>query len=621
MTPANPDALPDGHAAPSTDLELIVSSLARIGYCSGPTFSPDGGRLAFVSTLSGLPQVWALDVPARDGGAWPHQVTALDDQVSQVEWSPAGDWLAFRLAPGGGLNEQIYIVRPDGRNMRRLTEGGSTNNWLSRWTPDGRSLMVASNRRTPDAMDAYLLSAASGEFWLAAENNGIGILEDVSRDGRRTLLYFMRHRSSSDLFLLDLQSGEEWLLTPHEGPGIFDNGRFGAEGRFVYLRGDKDRERAAFMRVALADEGPPGEMEMLAGRDDAELERFELTPDGDSAALVWNVGGRSELAFYDLATGTLRPGPELPAEIVTSLRFSPDGQQLALAITGATAPRDIWLLPWGGERFMRVTHTPHPGVDLALLVRPELVTFAAHDGLPLSGWLYRVPARDEPGPLVLSFHGGPEAQERPYFNTTYQALLSQGIGVFAPNVRGSSGFGKRFSNLDNGARRWDAVRDIESCIDYVVDNGLAAPGRIGIMGGSYGGYMTMMGLAQYPERLAAGANICGVVNFETFFEHTEGWMATISTIEYGDPATEAEMLRELSPIHHVSRVQSPTIVLHGANDTNVPVVEAEQVVQNLQARDVPVKYVLFEDEGHGFRKTPNRIQSVIAIVRWFVEYL
>jgi dipeptidyl aminopeptidase/acylaminoacyl peptidase len=254
-------------------------------------------------------------------------------------------------------------------------------------------------------------------------------------------------------------------------------------------------------------------------------------------------------------------------------------------------------------------------------VRPTLVRFPAHDGLELSAWLYRPKGPSGPGPLVMSFHGGPEGQARPGFRSDVQALLAQGIAVLDPNVRGSSGFGKRFVNLDNGALRRNGVRDIEACLDYVVKAGVADPGRIGIMGGSYGGYMTMAGLAEYPERFAAGANLFGVVNFATFFAHTEPWMAAISKVEYGDPDTQAGLLRSLSPIHKVDRVKAPTIVLHGANDTNVPVVEAEQVVDSLKKRGVPVEYVLFPDEGHGFRKTPNRIRSTVAIVRWFTGHL
>jgi dipeptidyl aminopeptidase/acylaminoacyl peptidase len=268
-----------------------------------------------------------------------------------------------------------------------------------------------------------------------------------------------------------------------------------------------------------------------------------------------------------------------------------------------------------------VTHSPHAGVDLGALVRPELVCFRAHDGLELSGWLYRPRAAGGPGPMVLSFHGGPEAQERPAFRSDYQALLAQGIAVFAPNVRGSSGFGKRFANLDNGALRVNAVQDIRAGVDHLMGAGLVDPKRIGIMGGSYGGYMTMAGLTEFPELFAAGANLFGIVNFETFFAHSEPWMGAISKVEYGDPETEREMLRRLSPLHKLDRVRAATIVLHGANDTNVPVVEAEQTVESLKRRGLPVEYVLFPDEGHGFRKTHNRVRATVATVRWFIRHL
>ena len=599
------------------DLEAMVARMARTGACWSPSFSPDGSHVAFISDLTGIPQVWTV---ATQGG-WPELVTALDDQIYRVSWSPDGAWLAFMLAPGGGMNQQIYLIHPDGSDLRRLTDGGRDNNRLGPWTHDGGALALASSRRSADAMDVYLADVSSGTLHLVAENQGVGVLEDISRDRLRAILYRMRSRGDNDLFLVEIQSMEEQLLTPHAGPGNFSNGRFSPDGQTIYLVSNHDRELTALGRVRLDDAGRPGPIEVIAQRDDAELDAFEISEDGISAALVWNAAGRSELAFVDLATLEEQPGPALPIDIVFGITWSRDGRLLAIAGSGAVAPIDIWVLDRSSGELRQLTHSPHAGVDLAALVQPELVRFPAHDGLELSGWLYHPHDGTAPGPLVLSFHGGPEGQERPIFNRTYQALLAQGIAVLAPNVRGSAGFGKTFVNLDNGALRVDAVRDIKACIDYVVGAGIAAPGRIGIMGGSYGGYMTMAGLAEYPDLLAAGANLFGVVNFATFFENTEPWMAAISKIEYGDPETEAEMLRELSPIHKIDRVKAPTIVLHGANDTNVPVIEAEQVVASLERRGVPVEYVLFPDEGHGFTKTANRIRSEVAIVRWFAQHL
>ncbi len=598
------------------DLEASVARMAKIGACWSPSFSPDGKRLAFVSNLNGIPQVWT--VPTK--GGWPELVTALDDPIGSVLWSPESAWLAFSLAPGGGMNQQVYLVRPDGSGLHRLTDGGKENNWLGVWAHDGRALTLASNRRNAAAMDTYLFDVNANTLRLVTENPGIGWFSDVSRDGKRAVLYRMRSRGDDNLFLVDLARGKEALLTAHEGPGHFD-GVLSPAGETVYMTSNKARDLSAFARIKLDPEGHPGPIEVLAERSDAELANFEINEQGTTAAFIWNVAGRSELGFFDLAALKLTPGPKLPAEIAGDLTFSRDGSLLAIVLSGAAAPQDIWVFEMKTGKLSQVTHSPHAGVNLAMMVSPELVRFRAHDDLELSGWLYRPAGRTGPGPIVLSFHGGPEGQERPSFSSTYQALLARRIAVFAPNVRGSAGFGKTFVNLDNGALRANAVKDIKSCLDYVVRAGVAEPKRIGIMGGSYGGYMTMAGLTEYPELFAAGADLFGVVNFETFFAHTEPWMAAISTVEYGDPKTQREMLRELSPIHKIDRVRAATIVLHGANDTNVPVVEAEQVVASLKKRGVLVEYVLFPDEGHGFRKTPNRIRSAVAIVRWFSDHL
>ncbi|GAC1384547.1 MAG: hypothetical protein NVSMB42_02730 [Herpetosiphon sp.] len=377
----------------------------------------------------------------------------------------------------------------------------------------------------------------------------------------------------------------------------------------------------AFARVLLGADGQPGSIELLAARDDAELQAFEITADERVAALLWNVAGRSELVFFDLSTGNISAGPTPDGELILEIVFSPDGQRLAMTSTGSTTLTNVWIFDRQSGCLSQMTHSPHAAVNLKSLVNPELVRFPAHDGLELSGWLYRSPHAALPGPFVLSFHGGPESQERPAFNSTYQALLTQGIGVFAPNVRGSTGFGTTFVNLDNGALRVDAVRDIQACVKYVIEAGVADAAHVGIMGGSYGGYMTMAGLTEFPELFTAGANLFGIVNFETFFAHTEPWMAAVSKVEYGDPDTEAEMLKALSPIHKINQVRAATLVLHGANDTNVPVVEAEQVVACLKERSIPVEYVLFPDEGHGFRKTANRIKATATIVNFFLKHL
>ena len=603
------------HASASEDLDRKVAMLGKMVSAGAPSFSSDAGRVAFITSISGSPQVWTVSA----GGGWPDQVTAFDDPVTNVDWSPDGAWLAVQVAPGGGLNEQVYVMRPDGTGMRLVTDGGNTNNSLGAWTPDSKSLLIGSNRRTRDALDLWIFDLTTGARRLIAESKGLATLEDVSADGRFALVWRMASRGDEDVYRVALDGSGEVHLTPHKATATFTGAAFGHTPDVVYLAGNPDRDLHTFGRVVVRD-GRAGPFEVLSERSDADLAAFVMDDRGTKAILNWNAAGRSELRLIDPATKEQKT-LAADADIISLAELSPDGKKLAAVFAGSKAPPDVWLLDLESDRRLQLTRSPHPGVQLDELVRPELVKYKAHDGLELSGWLYRPRNEKAPYPTVLSFHGGPEGQERPFLNQTYQALLASGIAVFAPNVRGSSGFGKTFVNLDNGALRTGAVRDIKSTADFLTGQGIADPKRLGIMGGSYGGYMVMAGVTEWPDLFAAGANLFGVVNFETFFKHTEPWMAAISTKEYGDPATEAEMLRTLSPIHKVDRVKTPLIVLHGANDTNVPVVEAEQVVKSLERRGVPVEYVLFPDEGHGWRKTPNRIRSVVAITKFFTERL
>jgi dipeptidyl aminopeptidase/acylaminoacyl peptidase len=598
------------------ELATAVARMARVGSANSPSFSPDGKWVSFISNMSGSPQVWV--VPAE--GGYPRMVTNGDDPVTQAEWSPGSDWIAVTIAPGGGLNTQVYVVKPDGTGMKLLTKGGEDNNGFDAWTEDGKQIAIDSSRDDPAARDSFMVDLATGTVKLVAKNPGVGDISNISRDGKRALLGRLKSRGDNNLYLLDLATGKDTLITKHDGVAEFF-GYISPDGRAAYIGTNKDRDLMAFGRIKFAADGTPGPIEMLAERADGELDGIRINKQGTLAALSWNVKGRSELSFYDLGQNKQIPGPKLPGEIAGGAEFSDDGSKMAIVAAGAAQPTDVWIMDVKTEQFRQLTFSPHAGVDLAALVKPELVTFKSFDGLELSGWLYKPKNQSGPGPYVVSFHGGPEGQERAPFRSDYQALLAQGIGVFAPNVRGSSGFGKKFVNLDNGELRFNGIKDIKACVDYLVNNHLADPKRIGVTGGSYGGYMTMAAITEYPDLFAAGVDLFGIVNFMTFFEHTQPWMAAISTVEYGDPKTQKEMLDRLSPIYKLDRIKAATMVQHGANDTNVPVIEAEQIVKTLKERGVPVEYILFPDEGHGWRKIPNRIRSTVEMVRFFKEHL
>jgi dipeptidyl aminopeptidase/acylaminoacyl peptidase len=601
----------------SVELTDRVTRMARVGSVTAPSFSPDGLGVRVISNVRG-PRL-AYVVPSA--GGWPRMITDAADPVVGAVWSPApgSDWIAVTVAPGGGLNTQIYLVRANGTGSRRLTDGGQDNNAFNAWSGDGTRIYFDSNRRDAASRDSFVVDINSGRIDLVAENPGIGSITSVSRDGRRALLARLRSRGNNNLYLLDLAGRKETLLTPHEGPAQYF-GEIAPDGSAIYFGSNEGRDMLAFSRIRFDASGTAGRIELLRERADAELDGVRVNEQGTVAALNWNAGGRSELELFDLGSNKVLPAPKLPGEIVGTPLFSRDGQHMAITVSGAAQPPDVWVAATG-QPFRQVTFAQRAGVDLSTFVRPELVKYRAHDGLELSGWLYRPAGVTGPAPYVLSFHGGPEGQERPGFRADYQALLSQGIGVFAPNVRGSSGFGKKFVNLDNGELRFNGIKDIKSSVDYLVTSRIADPKRIGITGGSYGGYMTMVGLTEYPELFAAGVNLFGMVNFFTFFKHTQPWMAAISTIEYGDPATQKDLLEKLSPLGKLSQIRAATMVQHGANDTNVPVVEAEQIVAHLKSRGIPVEYILFPDEGHGWRKVPNRIRSTVEMVRFFDKHL
>ena len=593
-----------------------VAALGRINSANSPTLSPDGQSIAYLTNISGSPQIWIRSLRA---GSEPRQLTDLPDPVGNVFWSPRGDWLAYTVAPGGGLNTQIWLVKPDGTGSRRLTPGGKDNNALFGWTRDGARLRVNSNKDHSAAQDAALIDVATGKWTSVTSDRGINYLADVRGD--HAVVGRLLGRGDSNLFAIDLRTGAETLLTAHDGKAESGGLAISADGKSVYLSSNVSRDRAALGIIAIGADGKPGPIRYLASRDDAVLDGGVISPDGSIGAVMWNVNGRSELAWFDTASGTVRAGPQLPVDIAGPVEFSADNRFLTLVGSAANRTADIYTVDVGTGAVTRVTESRHDGVDLDALVRPELIEYVAPDGVKLSGWLYRPTGVTGLLPLVFSYHGGPEGQARPTMNTDAQALVANGIAVFAPNVRGSSGFGKAFMAMDDGAKRVAGVRDIKVTTDALVDRGIADPRRLGIMGGSYGGYMVMAGVTEYPAMFAAGANLFGVVNFESFFRETEPWMAAISTTEYGNPATEAAMLKRLSPIHKLDRITTPLFVLHGANDTNVPVVEAEQIVASLKARGVPVKYTLFPDEGHGWRKTVNRVRSTTEIAAFFVEHL
>lgn len=603
-------------AAPSAAaLTARIKAMAEIPSTSSPQYSRDGKRIAFLSNRSGTPQVWTVDA----AGGEPRQVTQGTDPVGSVRWSPIEDRIAYDVARGGGYNSQIYYSKPDGTDARLMTSGGKEDNFSGAFAPDGR-YFFRSALHDPQSPDSWIFDPKAGKSTMAIDYNGFGGIVDIERPANRALIYRLVTRGNTNLYLHDLKTHEEIQLTPHEGPALV-GGELAPDGSAVYLVHNLGRDRQVLSRIPIDADGKPGAMTVLAERADAEAEDFTLSDDGRRAILNWNAGGRSELELVSLTDGKRTPFAKPPGEVISVSDFSPDGGRVALNVTGAAQPSSAWQYEFATQRYTPIAPTASPGVDLSTLVRPELRKYQAQDGLGLSGWLYLPPGFKQPGAVVLSFHGGPEGQERPVFRADYQAILAQGIAVFAPNIRGSYGFGKGFLALDNHEKRFDANRDVYDSAQYLIKAGVGARNKLGIVGGSYGGYVVMMAVTEYPDTFAAGANLFGIVNFETFFAQSTPWMGAISGGEYGDPKTQADLLKRLSPIHKLDRVHAALLVMHGANDTNVPVVEARQVVDTLKKNGRDVEFLLFPDEGHGWRKIPNRVTSTTTIADFFRRHL
>jgi dipeptidyl aminopeptidase/acylaminoacyl peptidase len=577
-----------------------------------PTLSGDATAVAFVSNRSGEPRVWISRLDGDD----PALLTTGVDPVLRVSWSPDGRWLACLIAPSGCARTEVWIIRPDGRVLRQLAGFGDCSATFGRWSSERSWLTVAEADRHTGRSAAWLVEPATGERLPLGRANILAAL-DVSADHRRALLR-RGPRSARWLEVTDIATGDRRRLLPDDPTASTDVGYFSADGSRVFARTNVGRDLAAL--VALPLDEPGGEAEVVAARDDAELEHVTVSSDGSTACLLWNIyGGSSNVTLLNLHSGAERLLPQLPGDVISWCDLSPDGGRLVFTSESPTHPRTIWMIDTQTDVATPVTYPPPHMLPPAPLY-PELRRFRAPDGLEISGWLYRAETGG-PAPTLIYLHGGPEAHERPVFNPLFRGLVARGLSVFALNVRGSSGFGRAFVNADNLDRRYAAIADVAAAVHHVVGAGIADPRRVGCMGRSYGGYLTLAALVWYPELFAVGVDVCGMADLETFYQNTEPWIAAAAISKYGHPEHDRALLRALSPLHRMDKLRAPLMVVHGAHDTNVPLSEAEQVVMALADRNLPYEYVLFRDEGHDILKKANQAFFVRKVGDWLSEHL
>ncbi|MER5812371.1 prolyl oligopeptidase family serine peptidase [Streptomyces sp. NPDC002033] len=435
---------------------------------------------------------------------------------------------------------------------------------------------------------------------------------DVTAEGRLALLR-RGPRGHREALVLDIASGRT-AFALHVADGDPWIGRFSADARTLWLRSDAEREFAALLRVRLDADGTGRELSVAAGREDSGLDLLSVPAHGRWAFLAWNEQGTTRLERTGLPAAAgeeagPRHRPDLPHEVVTRIAPLEQGGLFA-ALSGSRRRPGIWELdrglvparaPWSARDADAVPPGRPP-------VRPVPLRCRARDGLVLGGWYYRAPGHGpgRPAPCVIHLHGGPEEQERPVFDPLYHELLGRGLDVFAPDVRGSSGWGRSFVDADLGAGRFAAIDDVADCAAHVVELGYADPLRLGVMGRSYGGYLTMASLVWHPHLFRAGVAVCGMSDLGTFFAGTEPWIARSAAAKYGHPEHDRDLLRALSPMSRVERLRAPVLAVHGEHDTNVPPTESEQFVRAARERGVPARQLTLRDEGHEFLRADNR---------------
>ncbi|ELY68532.1 S9 family peptidase [Natrinema versiforme] len=594
----------------------------------GASFGPDGERLSFLMNTTGTSQVWTLEEP-RD---WPEQRTFYDERVTFASWSPERPELIFGMDEGGNERAQLFRLDAETGEIENATAMPEAKHRWGGWSHDGERFAFTSNRRDESVFDVYVQGRdeRGDEAQLVYEGDGWLSLSGWSPDDSRLLVSQAYSNFDQDLYVLDLEADDPDLehLTPHEGDVRYQSASWAPDGEGVYLvtdEGDTDTLYLAYLDL----EGGGGEREL------------ETVADGDG----WNVGGialddetgrfvysRNVEGYTDLTVGELDPDeptefetfsePDLPGGISGGVSFDPDAERFALSTSGDTVNTNVFVVDVETGDAEQWTSAPTAGIPPETFTDSELVSVESFDGLEVPGFLSLPDDREaEQTPVIVDIHGGPESQRRPSFSSVKQYFLDRGYAYFEPNVRGSSGYGSDYASLDDVEKRMDSVADIEACVEWLQDHPAIDPDRIAAKGGSYGGFMVLAALTEYPDLWAAGVDTVGIANFVTFLENTGDWRRELREAEYGSLAEDREFLEEISPINNVENIEAPLFVLHGENDPRVPVGEAEQIAEKAAEQGVPVRKLLFEDEGHGFSKLENRIEAYSAIADFLDEHV
>lgn len=574
----------------------------------GSSWSADGKQIVVVSNLSGRQNLWLV---ASDGG-WPRQLTSSDQRHSNPAWSPEGRWIAYQSDLDGNEQWDLFMVSPQNGEVAQLTRTPEIAEHSPAWSPDGRKIAFLSKPKTSSTNELALLDVMSRKITNLTTNTPkeFSNFHPVwSRDGK-SIAYTQRNAKGDDsnVFVVEAATGKSTNLTSHEGAQTYHASSFSPDGRQLLITSNAAN---GFENVALLDIATK-KLDWLT-HEKWELEAGDFAPDGKTLTWTANTDGVVNVYLYDIAT---RKAERLPFSTGVNVlagsgtAFSKDSTRLLYKHEGPEAPADVWAYTIATKQSRQLTNSLSAALDPAGMVKPYLVHYPSSDGkYTISAWVY-MPyniGRNNTYPAILWIHGGPASQSMNSFNPFLQYIVNQGYIVIAPNYRGSTGYGKEFEHANFMDMGGGDLQDNLAAMDFIQKTGYVDPKKLIIMGRSYGGYMTMMGVTKAPEMWAAGVAIVPFVNWFTEIENEDPALRESDLATMGDPMKNKALWEDRSPINFVDRIKAPLILIAGGNDPRCPKSEAQQVADAIKKRGGTVQLKIYEDEGHAFGRRENVI--------------
>ncbi|MEO1202165.1 MAG: alpha/beta fold hydrolase, partial [Pseudomonadota bacterium] len=592
-------------------------------------WQPDGEGVFITTRFADVDQLHSVAAPL----AARRQITYSDEPMGAIATQKQGSNLLFTRDAGGSEFAQLFLLDPATGNDRMLTDGESRNG-SAIWDRDGRRIAYQSTARNGASNDVWIMDPeepAAAKVALESPDGTYWYPQEFSSSGSRILAGNYVSIADSRVHLVDLDTGAVTLLAGGDGdvttnePVAFDD-----DGDGFWLVTSQGGE---FDQLAWQPLEAGADPEIVTADIPWNVTSAVISDDRRRMAFVINENGMSALYLMDPKSRRYARVDDVPVGVINDVSFSPDGRRLAMTLNSPSSPSDVYILalgrqPTASASLTRWTASEVGGLDTSAFVTPELISFQTFDevdGQPreIPAWVYKPPG-DGPFPVIVSIHGGPEGQARPYFSSTYQMWVAElGAAIVVPNVRGSNGYGKTYLGLDNGFRREDSVRDIGALLDWIGTEDDLDDERVAVFGGSYGGYMVLASAVHFSDRLKAAVDIVGISSFVTFLENTQDYRRDLRRVEYGDerdPEMRAH-LEKISPVNNVDRIKVPMFIVQGENDPRVPVTESAQMVEALREQGNLVWYMNALNEGHGYRKKENRDIYQQATVLFLKDYL